>query len=371
MRIPKVSVENFRGKLRIRFTLQGKTYNLSLGLDDTATNRRIADGKAGTIQADIASENFDPTLNKYRPKKIAHIEGKKKDATLLQLWDAYTEERSNDLSIGTIKCKFASTRSRIESFGKEVKNKEDAEKFKQYLLQFNKPNQVRTRFIDINAAYKWGIKQKLVSFNPFEDMVASIQIEDKKQADPFTKEEIEKIIDGFNYSPHNFYLDYVIFLFSTGVRTGEAIALKWKNVKPDFSEIWICESYTRGILGSTKTGKSRMLPCNQQLSDLLKKRYEKEVQKQKENIGDQLVFYSPDGKYIDAGNFLDRNWKIVLDEARILYRPQYNTRHTFISHMLAAGMEPLKIAKITGHDVKVLLSHYAGIISKIEIPNLI
>ncbi|MGF1522137.1 MAG: hypothetical protein ACFBSF_07450 [Leptolyngbyaceae cyanobacterium] len=33
-----------------------------------------------------------------------------------------------------------------------------------------------------------------------------------------------------------------------------------------------------------------------------------------------------------------------------LYRTQYNTRHTFISHMLAKGMSVVEAAKLSGHD---------------------
>lgn len=51
------------------------------------------------------------------------------------------------------------------------------------------------------------------------------------------------------------------------------------------------------------------------------------------------------------------------------YRPQYNTRHTFISHMLAKGMQVLEVSELTGHDPKVLLDHYAGLIKKVNVPS--
>jgi integrase len=88
---------------------------------------------------------------------------------------------------------------------------------------------------------------------------------------------------------------------------------------------------------------------------------------------DMLVFPSPKGKPIDATNFLNRAWQSILKKCGMtqengLYRTQYNTRHTFISHMLAKGMSVIEVAKLTGHDPKVLLEHYAGLISQIEVP---
>jgi integrase len=52
----------------------------------------------------------------------------------------------------------------------------------------------------------------------------------------------------------------------------------------------------------------------------------------------------------DAKNFCNRYWKPALAELGIDYRKPYNTRHTLISHGLEAGMNPVAIAALTGHD---------------------
>ncbi|MEO0430908.1 MAG: hypothetical protein AAF151_04355 [Cyanobacteria bacterium J06656_5] len=76
---------------------------------------------------------------------------------------------------------------------------------------------------------------------------------------------------------------------------------------------------------------------------------------------------------MDATNFLNRPWTKVLGKCGMtkengLYRCQYNTRHTFISHMLAKGMSVVEVAKLTGHDPKVLLDHYADVIHRVDVP---
>ena len=40
------------------------------------------------------------------------------------------------------------------------------------------------------------------------------------------------------------------------------------------------------------------------------------------------------------------------------------TRHTFISHALASGMNPMEVAQITGHDLQTLYDNYAGYVNK-------
>jgi integrase len=60
---------------------------------------------------------------------------------------------------------------------------------------------------------------------------------------PFTHDEIHKIINGFeNSTLYSHYTDFMLFLFGTGCRIGEAIGLRWKHINDDFSTVWIAES---------------------------------------------------------------------------------------------------------------------------------
>lgn len=64
-----VSIEEYQGRLRLRFRYEGKRCAISVGLPDSAVNRRVAQQKAAQIELDIASGNFDSTLTKYKPVK--------------------------------------------------------------------------------------------------------------------------------------------------------------------------------------------------------------------------------------------------------------------------------------------------------------
>jgi integrase len=65
----RVKVEAFKGWLRLRWSHAGERYCLSLGLPDGLVNRSIATARAAIIEGDLATENFDLSLTKYRPQK--------------------------------------------------------------------------------------------------------------------------------------------------------------------------------------------------------------------------------------------------------------------------------------------------------------
>jgi integrase len=61
---------------------------MALGMPDDKTNRVIAETKARIIYRDIISDNFDPTLEKYKPQASIQAEGIKV-VELFEKWLSY------------------------------------------------------------------------------------------------------------------------------------------------------------------------------------------------------------------------------------------------------------------------------------------
>ncbi|MDJ0707169.1 MAG: DUF3596 domain-containing protein [Leptolyngbyaceae cyanobacterium MO_188.B28] len=63
-KVPKgsVSIEDFQGRLRLRWRYQGKRYALSIGLPDSKINRQVAQKQATVIELDIASASVARVL---------------------------------------------------------------------------------------------------------------------------------------------------------------------------------------------------------------------------------------------------------------------------------------------------------------------
>jgi len=186
----------------------------------------------------------------------------------------------------------------------------------------------------------------------------------------FGLDEMNAIIHAFEndiYSPkyapisHSHYANYIKFLFLTGCRPEEAIALQWQHINADCTRIHFREAIPSdtGIRGETKTKKSRTFPCNSKLQNFLT-----EI-KAEGSKPQSLVFPGPRGNIIDSHNFLNRVWKpvsnaLIRDGKVERYLPQYNIRHTFITLALEHGLDAKDVARLVGNSPEVIYRHYAG-----------
>jgi integrase len=350
-----VAVENVKDFLRLRWSYQGKRHTLSLGLPDSKVNREVAERRAKIINGDIATDNFDPTLRKYKPRE----QQQSVDITIAELLQRFTEYKSKRIQ-GRSLDKFKALKKPLDEFfkGKPVNGVDEqmADDFRLYLAKTLAPATQKERLITLNACWKWGIKQKLVFVNPWTDVVKAVKIPPTQKPKPFSQSEVHTILNGFrNDQYYCHYADFVEFLFSTGCRIGEAIGLKWKHLSDDCSKVWIGESVSRSkVRKATKTNRARQFRLTPGLQEMLCNR-RPQVWK-----GDDLVFPAPKGGLLDDHLFCTRAWSKTLNKLGVEYRHPYSCRHTFISHSLANKMKPMSIAEMTGHDPQVMFKHYAA-----------
>lgn len=358
-----VTVAVKRGMLLIRFPrflFDGEQKIIYLGLPDTPINRQAASMKAQAIAADIAFERFDYSLEKYQPNYSP------KYPQLSELWNRYTDAKSKVLSKTTIQKDFVRVGNHIKKLPTD--NLNQARKIRDYLLNNYSAETTAKMLMYFGACCTWAINEGLISHNPFENLSV-----DKKpynaNIQPFTKAEVELIINAFETSVYySHYTNFVRFLFLTGCRTSEAVGLTWGKVSLNLEQVVFSEAMVNGHVKGTKTGKTRIFPVNDQLRSLLSEIRPNHYKP--DQLVDQLVFTSPEGKAIDAHNFLMRAWKKTLEGLPIAYRKQYNTRHTFITHCLESSVPVAQVAAWVGNSPKTIWQHYAGVISSVEVPKL-
>ena len=361
MRSPSgsVTVENFRGRLRIRlprFLFAGNQVRFSLHLPDTPINRQAAELKAKQIELDIALGQFDTTLGKYRQTpQIATL-------SLIELWDRYTSYKAKELSATTIAKDFKKARNHIVAL--PTHKLERAREIRSALTKKLTSDAARRCLVQINACCNWAVEEGLIATNPFEKM-RSPKKATKKAIDPFNSSEVALILEGFaNHHQGEYYLPFIKFLFATGCRPTEAIALTWGDISPDLTVITFSEAIVLGQRKSTKTKTIRKFPTNGSLREIL-------TQIKLNASADRLVFPAPFGGKLDNHNLLTRFWTPILKQQGINHRPLYNTRHTFISRCLEQGIEVTQIAAWVGNSAKTIWQHYAGLISSSEVPDMI
>jgi integrase len=356
-----VVVQSFKDRLRLVWSYGQKRYFYSLGLPDNRVNQIVAQAKAKLIEGDLATGNFDPTLNKYKPESV-----RSDRQSLLEIFAKFIRYKSQEVEPVTLVKYQALANHLQENFDNKAASlitEADARTFKDWCLNRMADITFKDYLSLLKSCWKWGMKQGWLKVNPWEDI--KIKIAPKQKPKPFTSEEISQILAGFRASEsYSYYADYVEFVLSVGCRLGEASALKWQHF--DGRAIWIGESSSRGKVKAVKRNRDRTIVLNDRLIAMLVKR--------KGNNSDlsQIIFPSFEGHYIDDHNFRSRAWKTVLGEVGIDYRKPYTMRSTGISHLLDKGVSPLIVAEIAGHNVEVLYKHYAGNVqSNVALPDFL
>jgi integrase len=363
-----VQIKISNGRLQLVFSYGGKRHYLSLGLSDSKTNRKLAEMKARTIELDIVSGNFDATLAKYKLQSVLSTVTPvtptiTPSPNLDELWERYVEFKRPSVSPNYLVTELR-TVERVIAAQLPTCSLDEAIKIRDWLVA-NKPADAAKRLVtQFASCCDWAMKSGLLDSNPFSGMAKELKRPkngEKEEIDPFNREERDLILEAFranHYYRH--YAPFVSFLFKTGCRPSEAIALQWKHISADYRLIIFEQSAVishRGVITrkGLKTQESRKFPCNESLQNLLRSIRPKDWHQ------DSLVFPSPEAKLIDFHNFRNRAWKTVLDGlVQIRYRKPYQTRHTFITLALDNGLEAKDVARLVGNSPEMLYKHYAG-----------
>lgn len=227
------------------------------------------------------------------------------------------------------------------------------------------PETLKRKLFYLKAAWDWAIECELLTKNPWKNLPRLVRDTPIDRPNPFTQEEISKIIEGFeSFENYRQLTPFVKFLFGTGCRTGEAIGLRWGDLSADCKICTFRSQLARGQRKAPKTGRIRTVKLSPSTTEmLLGLRF---------NLasGSDLVFLW-NGNPIDAMNFRSRPWSKVLAKAEISYRKPYNTRHTFISHCLERGINPVNVAAMCGNSTRVIYQHYAGSLHNPELPEVV
>lgn len=360
MRKPKgsVSIDCNRGMLRLRLprNLFGGTQQyLYLGLPDSPINRKAAESKAQIIESEIAFERFDFTLERYKPKQqIGEI-----PLDLHDLWENYTDFKTKILSSTSIATDYRKVRNHIGSLPPNL----TARQVRKHLMDKLTPTAAKKVMMFINGCCQWAVEEELIEVNPYINLPAVRTPRISKSINPFSVDERDRIIQAFEaHEFHQVYANFVKFLFFTGCRPSEAIALNWHHVTSDYKMITFSEAVVLKNRKDTKTHTIRKFPTNQKLESLLR-----QIHNSKSENRDR-IFSSPNGYELDGHNFQNRAWKEIMGSLPIVYRSSYNTRHTFITICLENEIPVTQVAAWVGNSAKTIWSSYAGLIATHNVP---
>jgi integrase len=134
------------------------------------------------------------------------------------------------------------------------------------------------------------------------------------------------------------YSTLVLFLAVTGLRVGEAIAIKWSDFDGDV--LSVTRRISNGDLDTVKSESScRKLPIPADLISRMRQLGEGE-----------WIFRSREGTPVNPGNALKRYVRPVAKELGLTIGGWHDFRHTLTTNMRRSGVHPKVISGILGHS---------------------
>jgi integrase len=209
----------------------------------------------------------------------------------------------------------------------------------------------------LHSIFSFAIKRRWTTANP----VAAVDRPRTGDSDPdirfLTIKEFEALLaavpdDLLGATERPLYLAAT----TTGLRQGELLALRWRDVDFSAGAIRCRQRYTRGAFGSPKSRRSsRAVPLSDRLANVLKAHRKASAYR----ADDDLVLCHPETGHVYDASKLRKRFKKALAAAGVRQVRFHDLRHTFGTHMAAAGAPLRAIQEWMGHRDYKTTSIYA------------
>lgn len=242
----------------------------------------------------------------------------------------------------------------------------------------------------LNAAYEWAVRRGDLSINPVRSIKselikklkklsakhaneADVVVLSEDEMQRFTVEAMKKDAKGNMKYPAGLYL---LLLLHTGMRCGEMIALRWRDVDWENGLLTIEKSASTArnrkkqraednnfvmMEGETKNQKARIIQLTKEARQILAVLYERDMR----NGEDELVAPTLTGKMNTASN-LEHRMKVVMKNAGLadVEGGLHIFRRTFATGMYERGVRVEEIAAYIGDLESTTRKYYIAIRKK-------
>jgi integrase len=206
----------------------------------------------------------------------------------------------------------------------------------------------------LSAMAEDAITDEVADLNPFKG--ARVRANDpraKKKRRPvrvFSFEEMHRFAKAAGR-----YESMVRCFTDTGMRLGEVLPLRSEDFDGETLKIRRT-AHEGAILAGTKTdhgeqAAGRVVPVPVTLAWMI----EAQIQINGEDC--ELLFPTPSGRLWRQRNFYRDVWKPAQEASGLDIRP-HECRHSYVTHLRAAGINDADLAKIAGHRVETMLARY-------------
>lgn len=353
-------------KILVRFTHNGKRYEEPLDLKPTGPNMKAAAKIAADVRVKIAAGIFDhavtfpnsrhvtrtvkvvETLEDYAKVWLGTLLGEKSTllgykAQINKFWlKVMVKEGGADVALGSLPLA-------------AVKHTHIASAVAAKAAEGASGKTTNNMLIPIRALFEAAEADGKITVSP----VARVhnRKHQRKEIDPFEPEEMQRISAHMGERYPTVIANFYAFAFCTGMRTSELIALRWGDIDWNRKTAHVRRAQVRHETKGTKTHRERNVDLNSlAMAALMSQKAFTFMRGPNE-----LIFCSPEGEPWLSERKLREAWFLpCLKALGIRHRPAYNTRHTYATVALMAGLNPAYIARQLGHaNTAMLFKHYA------------
>jgi integrase len=191
----------------------------------------------------------------------------------------------------------------------------------------------------LRAVLNFALRQDWISKNPFNSGASLISKADETHRERLmTFEEEKKLLAACEVDSRKHLRPILIAAVDTAMRRGELLKLRWRNVDFDARSIEI-EAF------NTKTARARAVAMTSRLESELKQLYENAPE-------------DPEGLVFGIKDNFKNGFAAACKDAKIDGLRFHDLRHTAITRMVEAGMQPAEVMRVSGHTTPAMLWRY-------------
>lgn len=223
----------------------------------------------------------------------------------------------------------------------------------------------------INRIFKYAVLMDILNTNPLDKVIKPKSRQTQRKGNFLTKEELKEFLKLAQTATLSYFFPLVHLMAYTGLRQGEALALKWSDIDFENKKITVDKTAVRikekQTLQTPKTKNSkRVISIDPTTLSILKSWKKDQIKIYFKNgkhfEGDKnFVFTNQRGEWVHIHNFI-RYFKRFIADHKLKPITPHGLRHTHASLLFSAGVEPKNISDRLGHStVQITLDLYTHI----------